>query len=144
MERYEIVLAAPFEKCETDGRRFFFYERLEHCLVLCQKRLFLPHKQLAKLENPNPVAESVIRESELVLADIGIPSIAAGIMLQMGIDYAKPIISFRNFNDPYDGRSDEYLEGALGIARAKRLTYGRDEDGIDIIMSAVKEFYGIR
>ena len=142
MERYEIVLAAPFEDCETDGHKFPFYEKLEHSLSMFEKRLFLPHKQLARLDNPFPVAEEAIRGSELVLIDTGIHSDAAGMMLQTAIDYSKPIISFRDLFDPYDGKSDRILEGALNRVRAKRIGYRRDEDGLGMIVGAIREFYG--
>jgi len=142
MDRYHIFLACPFETCETDGHRFPFYEKLAHTLESFEKRLFLPHKELLGLKYPAQVADIAISRAELVLCDTGIPSCAAGIMLQTAFDRHKPVISFRNLDDPYDGINDRILERALNAHRSKRLSYCRDEDGLSTIVGAIRELYG--
>ncbi len=46
--RFEVVLAAPYERCETNGERFDFYGQIADSLIDLRKRLFLPHKEIKR------------------------------------------------------------------------------------------------
>ena len=97
-ERFEICLAAAFELFEASKKIFSLYDRISSELRNMGKKVFVPHKHInpdwSGPEIYDIVSEIIIPSSELVLADMGNESTAAGMMAAMAWQKAVPFMCF--------------------------------------------------
>lgn len=142
-DKFDVFLATPFEvNVECDGSRFPFYEKIEKALRKKGKRTFLSHRELKGLEYPVYTCQIAIPRTDLVIADIGIPSGAIGCMTQIAYENQIPIITFSREGE-YTAEY-RFLEGFLIKTKAQRIVFGNEEEGLEKITNAVKEFYRIK
>ena len=141
-ENYEIFLAAPFEKCETDGRNFSFYENLrDRLLEEINKKLYLPHKHLVDEMNPYPIVQEKIFNAELVLVDIGIPSDAAGMMIDIATNSMTGLGVFYK-NEDYTPGQDLILDSAIELSLLPVLVLDDlKEKGVEQLSTLVVKAY---
>lgn len=103
-ENHDVVLACAFEECERGNERFDLYDRIGKVVEGLGKRPFLPHREIGLDWVPGKVYSIpnsiVIPTSDVVLAYLGLPSTAAGIMLGSAVQNGIPIIYlFENERD---------------------------------------------
>ena len=119
---------------------FPFYRALAKAIEQIEIGTFLPHRDIPKdasLQDVYSTNQRVIGESNLVLADIGAPSMGAGIMIGMAYTSSIPIIPFHRISYTPERR---VLEKTTVLYPP--ITVTSDEQGIREIVDAVRKAYG--
>lgn len=93
---WDLVLAGAFEPGEGAEPKYPFYQEIKSVCERAGKRLFLPHEdidwQTLKPAELVRRVRGIIRSTDLVVGYSGIPSAAAGIMLEMARHDSVPAI----------------------------------------------------
>ena len=138
--KFDIVLAAAFEKAETDGSFFPMYEQIAAGIgTELEKSVFLPHIKIPESIKSAEVYRKLhgaIMNASLVLVNAEEESTAAGMMMGIVNQVCVHQIYFHE-----QGKRAASLGGRpLGTV----VEYTTREEGIGKIVDVVGEFYSTR
>ncbi len=140
-KEFDITLAAAFEPEEKGASKFPFYNDIGRVVESFGKTIFLPHKEIDLDWEPRKIYDVanriVIPSSDLVLCYSGLPSTAAGIMIEHAYHIGKTLVLLHDKNEGI--REAATMVDFRGIIR-----FEDERQAIDMLKFYLERFYRIQ